>query len=366
LVENADRDLVERAAELGERGRRTAPPNPWVGCVLVRDGAIVGEGSHERPGGPHAEVVALRAAGARSRGATAYVTLEPCAHHGRTAPCADALVAGGVARVVVALCDPDPRVSGRGIAALEAAGVPVEVGLGEEIAAASLRPYLHQRRTGRAFALLKVATSLDGRVAAADGSSRWITGPDARADGHRLRAESQAVVVGAGTALADGPSLTARDVSPQAERQPLRVLLDARGRVPADGPLFDTALAPTLVVTTDAVDPIVFDAWCGAGAKVEVVAPAEGGVDLTATLELLARHDVVQALVEGGGTLHGAFLREQLADGLVAYVAPIVLGDRARPFAAHLDPALTEAPRFHLQSATPVGDDLRLDLTPAP
>jgi diaminohydroxyphosphoribosylaminopyrimidine deaminase/5-amino-6-(5-phosphoribosylamino)uracil reductase len=365
LVENADRDLVERAAALGERGRRTAPPNPWVGCVLVRDGAIVGEGHHERPGGPHAEVVALRAAGARSRGATAYVTLEPCAHHGRTAPCADALVAGEVARVVVALRDPDPRVSGRGVAALEAAGVLVEVGLGEEFAALSLRPYLHQRRTGRAFALLKVATSLDGRVAAADGSSRWITGPEARADGHRLRAESQAVVVGAGTALADRPSLTARDVNPRAERQPLRVLLDARGRVPAEGPLFDTTLAPTLVVTTDAVDPVVFDAWCAAGAKVEVVAPAEDGVDLTATLELLARHGVVQALVEGGGTLHGALLREQLADGLVAYVAPIMLGDRARPLAADLDPTLTEAPRFRLESATPVGEDLRLDLTPA-
>jgi diaminohydroxyphosphoribosylaminopyrimidine deaminase/5-amino-6-(5-phosphoribosylamino)uracil reductase len=365
LVKNADRDFVGRAAALGERGRRTAPPNPWVGCVLVRDGEVVGEGFHERPGGPHAEVVALRAAGERSRGATAYVTLEPCAHHGRTPPCADGLVAAGVARVVVALRDPDPRVSGRGIAVLEAAGVAVEVGPGEEIAARSLRPYLHQRRTGRAFALLKVATSLDGRTAAADGSSQWITGPEARADAHRLRAESQAVVVGAGTALADGPSLTARDVRPPAERQPLRVLLDARGRVPADGPLFDITLAPTLVVTTDAADSVVLDAWCAAGAKVEVVAPAEGGVDLAATLELLARHGVVQALVEGGGTLHGALVREQLADGLVAYLAPIVLGDGARPLAAGLAPALTDAPRFHLESTTAVGDDLRLDLTAA-
>lgn len=360
---------------LGERGRRTAPPNPWVGCVIVHDGEVVGEGFHDRPGGPHAEVAALQAAGPRSRGSTAFVTLEPCVHHGRTPPCVDALVAAGVTRVVVALRDPDPRVSGRGISALEAAGVAVDVGTGADAAARSLRSYLHHRRTGRAFALLKVATSLDGRTAAADGSSQWITGPEARADGHRLRAESQAVVVGAGTALADQPSLTARDVEPPVERQPLRVLLDARGRVPAEGPLFDVARAPTLVVTTDTADPRAVDAWRAAGAKVETVpgaasaeacegASGTGGVDLAATLELLARHDVLQALVEGGATLHGALVRERLVDGLVAYVAPTLLGDRARPLAAGLAPDLADAPRFRVESASPIGGDVRLELIP--
>ncbi|MGH9026374.1 MAG: bifunctional diaminohydroxyphosphoribosylaminopyrimidine deaminase/5-amino-6-(5-phosphoribosylamino)uracil reductase RibD, partial [Acidimicrobiia bacterium] len=246
MVDGADRDFVELAVALGERGRRTAPPNPWVGCVIVDGGEVVGAGFHHRPGAAHAEVAALRAAGGRSRGSTAFVTLEPCAHHGRTPPCAEALVAAGVARVVVAVRDPDPRVSGRGIRALEEAGVAVDVGPGADAAARSLRSYLHHRRTGRAFALVKVATSLDGRTAAADGSSQWITGPEARADGHRLRAESQAVIVGAGTALADRPALTARDVTPAVERQPLRVLLDARGRVPAEGPMFDVTRAPTL------------------------------------------------------------------------------------------------------------------------
>jgi diaminohydroxyphosphoribosylaminopyrimidine deaminase / 5-amino-6-(5-phosphoribosylamino)uracil reductase len=369
LVKSADRDLVERAVVLGERGRRSAPPNPWVGCVIARDGEIVGEGFHERPGAPHAEVEALRAAGERARGATALVTLEPCAHHGRTPPCADALLKAGVTRVVVPLTDPDPQVSGRGIAALEAGGVAVDIGPGADAAERSLRPYLHQRRTGRAYALLKIATSIDGRIAAADGSSRWITGPEARADAHRLRAESQAVVVGAGTALADQPALTARDVQPPAERQPLRVLLDARGRVPADGPLFDVTLAPTLVVTTEAAAPAAVDAWRAAGAKVETVAAAEGavGVDLAATFELLGRVDVVQALVEGGGTVHGALIRAGLADGLVAYMAPVVLGECARPLAGGPGPErLSDAPRFRVVSATPIGGDVRIEMTPEP
>jgi diaminohydroxyphosphoribosylaminopyrimidine deaminase / 5-amino-6-(5-phosphoribosylamino)uracil reductase len=364
LVKNAERELVERAVALGERGRRTAPPNPWVGGLIVRDGEIVGEGFHERPGGPHAEVGALQAAGSRARGATAIVTLEPCAHHGRTPPCVEALIEAGVARVVVALEDPDPNVAGRGIAALRNRGIEVEVGVGAQAAARSLRPYLHHRRTGRAFALLKVASSLDGRIAAADGTSQWITGPEARADGHRLRAESQAVVVGAGTALADRPRLTPRDVIPSPEHPPLRVLLDGRGRVPATGPLFDTDLAPTLVITTDAADSGAVDAWRAAGAKVEVVAPAAGGVDLDAALALLGNYEVLQALVEGGATVHGALVGAGLADGLVAYVAPTVLGERALPmFAGSFPESLVDAPRFRLESVTTCGDDLRVALT---
>src|SRR5256886_11759118 len=195
------------AVARGEQGRLTAAPNPWVGCVLVRDGEIVGRGFHRAAGEPHAEALALAQAGGRARGATAVVTLEPCTHFGRTPPCTPALVEAGVARVVVAVLDPDPRVSGRGVEELRAAGVAVDVGVGAAEAEASLRPYLHHRRTGRPLCLLQAAVSLDGRTAAADGTSQWITGPEARADAHRLRAESQAVIVGAGTALADRPSL---------------------------------------------------------------------------------------------------------------------------------------------------------------
>src|SRR5262245_40828397 len=231
---------MAQAVALGEHGRRSAPPNPWVGCVVVDErGEIAGEGWHRGPGTPHAEAEALAVAGERARGGTAFVTLEPCAHRGRTPPCADALISAGVRRVVVALEDPDPRVAGRGLSGLRAAGVDVELGPGTGAARRSLAPYLHHRHTGRAWGLMKTAMSLDGRVATADGSSRWITGPAARADAHRIRAESQAVVVGAGTALADRASLTARDVDPPVDRQPLRVLLDGRGRVPATGPLFE-------------------------------------------------------------------------------------------------------------------------------
>jgi diaminohydroxyphosphoribosylaminopyrimidine deaminase / 5-amino-6-(5-phosphoribosylamino)uracil reductase len=356
-----------QALALGDAVRRTTAPNPWVGCVLVGDGRAVGEGSTAPPGGPHAEVLALRAAGERARGATAVLTLEPCSHHGRTPPCVDALVDGGVSRVVVALEDPDPRVSGRGVARLRDRGVTVEVGIGADAAARSLAPYLHHRRTGRAYCLLKTAMSLDGRTAAPDGSSRWITGAEARADAHELRADSQAVVVGSGTALADRPTLTARDVRVPVAHQPLRVLLDARGRVPADGPLFDPSLAPTLVLTTDAAPPGAVDAWRAAGAKVEALAPALGGagVDLPAALELLGRHGVLQAMVEGGATVHGALVAAGLVDRLVAYVGPLVLGAGARSALAWPGAAtIADAPRWRHVSTARLGDDVRLEYEP--
>ena len=358
-----DSDLIARAVALGEHGRRSASPNPWVGCVIVdHQGAIAGEGWHQRPGTPHAEAHALEAAGERARNGTAYVTLEPCAFQGRTPPCADALIAAGVRRVVVALEDPDTRVAGRGFARLRAAGLDVEVGPGATSARRSLAPYLHHRRTGRAWCLVKTAMSLDAKTAAADGSSRWITGVAARADAHRLRAESQAVVIGAGTALADHPSLTARDVVPPVDRQPLRALLDARGRVPPSGPLFDPALAPTLVLTTDAVPPETADGWRAAGAKVETVPEAVGGVDLGATLELLARHGVVTALFEGGSTLHGALLAAGLVDRLVAYVSPKVLGPGGLPaFRAPDVGTIADAEAWRLLSATTLDDDVRLE-----
>jgi diaminohydroxyphosphoribosylaminopyrimidine deaminase/5-amino-6-(5-phosphoribosylamino)uracil reductase len=373
---------MAEAVALGERGRLTAAPNPWVGCVIVAaDGQVVGRGFHQRAGEPHAEVHALREAGERARGATAYVTLEPCAHQGRTPPCAPALAAAGVSRVAVAVLDPDPRVAGRGVALLEAAGVAVEVGAGAEAAARSLAPYLHHRRTGRPLCLLKTAASLDGRTAAADGTSQWITGAEARADAHRLRAESGAVVVGAGTALADHPSLTFRNLEfgdGPVPAQPLRVLIDASGRVPADGPLFDPALAPTLVITS-AAEPEAVAAWKAAGAEVEDVAPAPGAppfpgaltspagpaVDLGAALDVLGRRGILQAMVEGGATLHGALLRAGLADRLVVYSGGVVLGAGGLPLFGGPGPGtLDDASRWQLTAVRALGPDARLDWEP--
>ena len=417
----SDEAAMAEAVAQGERGRFTAAPNPWVGCVVVSDGHVVGRGFHRRAGEPHAEVHALREAGDRARGATAYVTLEPCAHQGRTPPCAPALIEAGVSRVVVAVLDPDGKVAGRGVEILRAAGITVDVGVSADEAARSLASYLHHRRTGRPLCLLKTAVSIDGRTAAADGTSQWITGPEARADAHRLRADSGAVVVGAGTARADRPTLTFRDVDFEeglAPQQPLRVLIDAAGRVPATGPLFDPTLAPILVITTAACDRAARNAWAEAGAEVVEVgesagcagptavrrgpastasavglfptplSPAAaqaageagaaaadsavrasdtlpGGVDPAAALDLLGRRGVLQAMVEGGATLHGALLRAGLVDRIVVYQGGAVLGAEGLPAFAGPGPAtLDEASRWRLAAVRQVGTDARLDWEP--
>jgi len=348
-----DELAMQRAMALAETVRRLAPPNPWVGCVLLRDGEMVGEGATAAPGGPHAEITALSQAGTRAHGATAVVTLEPCSHHGRTGPCVDALVAAGVARVVVGIEDPDPQVSGRGVAALRTAGIVVDVGAEAAAVTGHLAPYLHHRSTGRPYVVGKLAMSLDGRVLAGDGSPRWITGNEARADAHDLRAESQAIVIGSGTALADHPSLTVRDARPpQPAQPPWRVLVDRRGRVPAQGPLFDASLAPTLVLTSETAEPSTVDAWLGAGAKVERVP------DLATGLEVLGRHGVLQAMVEGGPTLVDALFTAGLVDRFVVYLAPRVLGGEGIP-------AVSVPATLRTIGARPVGNDVRLDYLPA-
>jgi diaminohydroxyphosphoribosylaminopyrimidine deaminase/5-amino-6-(5-phosphoribosylamino)uracil reductase len=365
----ADSELMQRALVRGETARRRTAPNPWVGAVVARDGEVVGEGATQPPGGAHAEIEALRAAGDRAHGATVFTTLEPCSHEGRTGPCVVALAEAGVARVVVALEDPDPQVAGAGIAQLRAAGIAVDVGVGADAAAGSLAPYLTHRRLGRAYTVVKTAMSLDGRIAARDGSSQWITGAASRADAHRLRAESQAILIGAGTALADRPRLTVRDADGPVHTQPLRVLLDAHGRVPAEGPLFDPELAPTLVVTTDAAPDAATHAWLEAGAQVLTVpASATGkGVALTATLEILAGLGVLQVLVEGGAALSGSLVEEQLADRLVTYVAPTVLGRDGRPALDLEGPArIADAARWRLVDVARVGTDVRLEYAPPP
>lgn len=360
-----DAELMGRALALAEGARQRTPPNPWVGCVVVADGVVVGEGATQPPGGAHAEAAAVAAAADRAAGATAYVTLEPCAHQGRTGPCVDALLRAGVARVVVAVEDPDPQVAGRGLAALRDAGVTVDVGIGADAVRRSLAPYLHQRRTGRAFCVAKTAGSVDGRTAAPDGTSQWITGPAARADAHALRADSQAVVVGAGTAIADQPTLTVRDAAAP-PTPPLRVLLDARGRVPATGPLFDSQLAPTLVVTTAAAPTEATDDWRAHGAKVEVVEASPAGVDLEETLTLLARHGVLQALVEGGAGLHGALWRAGLIDRLVVYVGATLLGSEGRALLDTPGPTtIGAAGHWTLRDVAVLDDDVRVTYEPA-
>ncbi len=354
-----DHHLMARALRLAERGAYTARPNPMVGCVIARDGEIVGEGWHRKAGEPHAEVLALQAAGERARGATAYVTLEPCAHTGRTGPCADALLAAGVARVVAAMRDPFPQVDGAGFDRLQAAGVAVESGLMEAQARRLNRGFLSRIERGRPWVRVKLATSLDGRTAMANGDSKWISGEASRRDVMRWRARAGAILTGAGTVLADDPSLTVRFGDDTPFEPPLRVVLDpglatvARGNVRQGD-------APTLYVhAAEAKPPRDVEAQ-------RVVAPAAGGhFDLKAVLELLARRDVNEVQVEAGATLAGAFLASGLADEVLLYVAPVLLGDRARPLFGGLGiDAMAQRLRLEIVDSRTIGEDHRLLLQP--
>jgi diaminohydroxyphosphoribosylaminopyrimidine deaminase/5-amino-6-(5-phosphoribosylamino)uracil reductase len=337
-VNAAEQAAMARARELAARVLGTTSPNPPVGAVVLdADGTVVGEGATSPPGGPHAEVHALAQAGDRARGGTAVVTLEPCAHTGRTGPCADALLAAGVARVVVAVPEPTRLATG-GSARLRAAGVDVELGAEQtEAAEGALAAWLTAVREARPHVVWKVATTLDGRVAAADGTSRWITGPEARAEVHRLRAGCDAVLVGSGTALADDPQLTVRDAEGRnAERQPLRVVLDRRGRVPATARVHDDA-ARTLV--SSAATPAALLA------------------------ELYAR-DVRRVLLEGGPTLSAAFLAAGLVDEAVVHIAPQLLG-RGTTMVGDLGiSTITDALHLHVTDVTRLGGDVQVRLRP--
>ena len=322
-----DERLMQRAVAVAASARTRTSPNPWVGCVIVATDGTTYEGATEPPGGPHAEVVALRAAGDAAAGSTLVCTLEPCSHHGRTPPCVDAIVAARVARVVIAVEDPDPNVDGAGVRALRAAGIDVEVGVGEHEVRAQLAPYLKHRITGRPYVVLKLAATLDGRTAAPDGTSQWITGEPARRDAHRLRAESDAVIVGAGTVRADDPALTVRHVE---GRDPLRVVL---GRAPET-------------------------------ARVHPALEMEG--DLPSVLDELGRQGVVQAMVEGGATVAAAFHRAGLVDRYVVYVAPALFGgDDARPlFAGPGVATIDDLWRGRVVAVDRIGEDLRVEMEP--
>jgi diaminohydroxyphosphoribosylaminopyrimidine deaminase / 5-amino-6-(5-phosphoribosylamino)uracil reductase len=326
-----DTRFMRRALDLAERGWGAASPNPMVGAVLVLEGQIVGEGWYGGPGAghPHAEVHALRAAGQRARGATLYSTLEPCDHHGRTPPCTRAILEAGVARVVIAARDPNPLVDGRGIERLSSAGVDVVTGPFADEARRLNEAFERHVVSGRPFVTLKMAASLDGKVAARDGTSRWISGEASRADAHRLRAWADAIVVGAGTVLADDPSLTVRDARYVGPPVP-RVVVDAAGRVPVTARIFD-AQAPTIVATTDRAPSDRRDAWREAGADVLVLDEVDGGVSVEALFATLGKRDVQGLLLEGGPSLAWSAVAAACVDKIVLYLAPILVGGTEAP-----------------------------------
>lgn len=346
------------ALSLGRRGRGRVWPNPAVGCVIVRDGLVLGRGWTADGGRPHAETLALGRAGTTAQGATAYVTLEPCAHHGRTPPCAEALVAAGVARVVVATGDPDPRVAGRGLATLRAAGIEVTTGILEAEAQADHAGFLKRVTRGLPLVTLKLGASLDGRIATAGGESRWITGPAARAMVHGLRATHDAVLVGGGTARADDPLLTVRDLGERP--QPVRVVLSRRLDVPLDSQLARTIPeAPLWLVHAPMVAGV--EGWEALGARC-LWCPDDALSDelfLEAALEVLAEQGITRVLCEGGGKVAANLLADKLVDELVLFQAGVAIGGDGRPMLGTLGVGrLADAPRLRLAEVREVGGDV--------
>ncbi|MDY6890155.1 MAG: bifunctional diaminohydroxyphosphoribosylaminopyrimidine deaminase/5-amino-6-(5-phosphoribosylamino)uracil reductase RibD [Pseudomonadota bacterium] len=367
----ADHRYMARALQLAEQGLYTTDPNPRVGCVLVRAGEVVGEGAHLKAGEPHAEVHALRMAAARAEGATAYVTLEPCSHQGRTPPCADALVRAGVARVVAAMEDPNPQVAGRGLARLAAAGIATAVGLLEPQARRLNPGFISRMERGRPFVRLKLAASLDGRTAMRSGQSQWITGAAARADVQRLRARSSVVASGVDTLLHDDAALTVRaaelGLPPEladraAARQPRRLVLDSQLRLPEQAKLLRQP-GEVLLATVLAPDHPRAEALVAAGARLMTLPGAHGRVDLNALLARLATdYQCNELLLECGATLAGAAMQAGLVDELVLYLATTLLGSDARPLLALPLERMEQQRRLQLIDSRMLGDDLRLTL----
>lgn len=353
---------MRRALELAELGRGLTSPNPFVGAVVVREGRVVGEGAHLRAGGPHAEIEALDAAGEAARGATLYVTLEPCNHHGRTPPCAPVVARAGIRRVVTALADPNPKVAGGGVALLRAAGVAVDLGVLADEAERQNQAWLTAVREGRPHVTLKAAATLDGRIADVHGASQWITGEAARARAHRLRAESDAIVVGVTTALHDDPALTVR-LDPPWPREPYRVVLDTRARLGGDARLIHAGTPARALVAVgeeapdDRVRPLQ-----AAGATVVRCPTRQGRLDLAALLRLLFEREVHAVLVEGGAETHGAFLDAGLVDRVAVFLAPLLLGGRAAPgIVGGAGRELKNAVRLGPPTVTALGQDLLLE-----
>lgn len=346
---------MARALELAQRGLYTTTPNPRVGCVIVRSGEVVGEGWHERAGEPHAEVMALRAAGARASGATAYVTLEPCAHHGRTPPCCEALIAAGVARVVAAMEDPNPLVAGKGFARLRAAGIAVESGVLASEAGELNIGFISRMRRGRPWVRLKIAASLDGKTALNNGLSQWITGPEARRDGHAFRARACAVLTGIGTVKDDDPQLTVREV--QTPRQPLRVVVDSRLETPPTAKV----LGEKTLIFAASEHADRGKALRARGAEIVVLPNAQGKVELPDLMNELGRRGINELHVEAGFKLNGSLVNEGMVDELLVYMAPSLIGDKAQGM-FHLPELQALAARRKLEffDVCRIGPDLRV------
>lgn len=347
---------MAHALQLAERGLYTTSPNPRVGCVIVREGALVGSGWHQQAGQSHAEIHALREAGDAARGATVYVTLEPCSHHGRTPPCAEALIGAGVARVVAAMQDPNPQVAGNGLALLQGAGIATDCGLLEAQARELNAGFIKRMVMGHPWLRIKTASSLDGKTALSGGASKWITGAPARHDVHRLRARSCAILTGIGTVLADDPQLSVRGV--ETTRQPLKVIVDSRLQTPPSANILSGA--STLIVCAE---PNVrrIAALEAAGAEIRCLPGDDGQVDLGALLSILAQRGINEVTTEAGATLNGALIAAGFVDEWVMYVAPLLLGDAARGLFALAEPAQLQAcHKLVLQDIRQIGADMRI------
>ena len=350
-----------RALELADEAVGETSPNPPVGAVVVRDGRIVGEGGTQAAGQSHAEVVALGQAGEKARGSTLYVSLEPCSHYGRTPPCVDSIIAAGVSEVRASMMDPNPRVAGRGIEALRAAGVAVGLGEGKEEAEELCAPHALFITSGMPLVTLKFAMSLDGKIATRSGDSKWITGRESRRYAHRLRSRSDAIMVGIGTALADDPQLTARDADDEPlSRQPLRVVADSRGRLPAESAMLRQP-GKTLVAVAEISDRARYELG-SSGAEIFVASAPDGRVDMRALMAELGRREITSVFVEGGGVLAGALLDAQMVHRVVAFVAPTIIGgDRApSPVGGRGATLMSEAMRLDEVRVERFGDDVAI------
>ena len=353
----ADARFMARALELARRGLNSTDPNPRVGCVVVKDGKIVGEGWHRNAGEAHAEVLALQAAAANTHSAGVYLTLEPCCHVGRTPPCTDTLIGAGVRRVVAAMRDPNPKVSGKGFAALTARGIQVDVGLMEQEAETLNPGFILRMKEGRPLVRLKLAASLDGRTAMADGTSHWITGDDARADVQAWRARSSAVITGVSTVLHDNPQLTVR--LPDQTRQPLRIILDSQLRTPPDARILRQS--GTTLVATASTDAAAALRLREAGAEVLILATPQQTIDLAALMRHLAAREINEVLIEAGATLAGSFLQAGLVDELILYYAPHIMGSHERAM-FNLPPlaAMIQRTALDILDVRMIGKDLRV------
>jgi diaminohydroxyphosphoribosylaminopyrimidine deaminase/5-amino-6-(5-phosphoribosylamino)uracil reductase len=349
--------FMARALQLAERGRFTTEPNPRVGCVLVKNGRIIGEGFHERAGQAHAEINALKNATEETRGATAYVTLEPCSHHGKTPPCCDALIAAGIKRLVVAMTDPNPLVSGRGLERCKTAGIEIVCDVLRADAEKLNRGFISRMTKNRPFVQSKIAMSLDGRTALANGESKWITSPEARADVQRFRAESSAILTGIGTVLADNPSLNARVDFPIV--QPIRVVLDSTLQMPVDAKM--ATLAGRILILTCSTNEQKHANLKQAGFETYVLPESNGRLELNAVMDFLGKQDINNVFVEAGATLNGALLEANLVDEWLIYMASCVLGDKGRgAFALTELQSMTDKKNLQWQDVRHVGQDLRL------